>query len=218
MNDKKIITVAVILSLALIVGGWYFSKHNPQNASVSGPKAETPLPTATVPGISYGNPNAPVVIEEYTNFLCSACAAFAKNTFPRINSEYVASGKVRFIYYVYPPIELTKAALCAQEQNKFMEYHEYIFAHQTQITGEQDLKTFANNAGLDMSKFNACYDDQSKFKEIVGEGSQPGKWYQEGTARGIDATPSFFINGQKLIGAQPYEEFKKIIDEKLNQQ
>ncbi|MBU3901056.1 DsbA family protein, partial [Patescibacteria group bacterium] len=82
--------------------------------------------------------------------------------------------------------------------------------HQGQITKEDDLKNMAVNAGLDSGKFNACYDSGQYADKAV-------KWSEEASSRGVESTPIFFINGQKLIGAQPYGDFKKIIDEKLNQ-
>ena len=208
MSDKKIIVVAIILSVLVIGGGWYYSKNSPQQAAISQPQKTVAVISEA--GISFGDPNAPVTIEEYTNFLCPACARFATETFGKIKDAYVATGKVKFVFFIYPPFELGKATLCAQEQNKFIEYHDYLFNHQGQITGEDILKDFATNVGMDLTKFNECY----------ASGKYDGKlqkWLDEGQAREVDATPTFFISGQKFIGAQPYEEFQKIIDQKLNQ-
>lgn len=212
MTDKKIIVIALVLGAIVIGGGWYYTKNKPQEAAVLPQNSTTPTPLVKVTeqGISYGNPDAPVVMEEYTNFLCPACANFANNTFGKINTDYISTGKVRFEFFVYPPFELSRAALCAAEQNKFIEYHEYTFAHQSQITDESIIKDFAVNAGLDSTTFSACY-DSGKY------GDKVQKWLDEGQTRGVEATPTFFINGQKLVGAQPYEEFQKIIDGKLSQ-
>jgi protein-disulfide isomerase len=211
MSDKKIIVVALILAALLAGGGWYYSQHRPPTAAIlptetAGPKAGT-----SEPGIAIGDPSAPVVIEEYTNFLCGACGYFATTAFEKIKDDYIKTSKVRMVFFVYPPQELSKAGLCSQEQNKFMEYHDYVFTHQEQISSENDLKDFASNAGLDLQKFSACLDAPDKYKDKIQ------KWYDEGAARGVDATPTFFINGQKFIGAQPFEDFQKIIEEKLNQ-
>lgn len=210
MTDKKIIIAALILAILVIGGGWYYSTHNPQPASIS-QQSPTPLAAATEPGINFGDPQAPVTMEIYTNFLCPACARFASESFGKIKDDYIAKGKVKVVFYIFPPLELSKAALCAEEQEKYIEYHDYVFSHQTQITDEAILKDFAVNAGLDGQKFNACYDALDKYADKIQ------KWLNEGQARGVEATPTFFINGQKFIGAQPYAEFKKIIDEKLNQ-
>lgn len=211
MSDKKIIVVALILAALLAGGGWYYSQHRPPTAAILPIETASPKAGASEPGIAIGDPSAPVVMEEYTNFLCGACGHFATQTLPGIMDEYVKTGKVRMVFYVYPPQELSKAALCAQEQNKFTEYHDYLFAHQDQISAEKDLKDFAGNVGLDTQKFDACFDTPDKYTDKIQ------KWYDDGAARGVDATPTFFINGQKFVGAQPFEDFKKIIEEKLNQ-
>ncbi|MFH1385438.1 MAG: DsbA family protein [Patescibacteria group bacterium] len=208
MSDKKIIIFSIILSFLLIGGGWYYSARTDNGSSASpGPRASINI---SEPGILIGDPNAPVLMEEYTSFLCPACARFALTTLPQIKNDYIKNGKVKMMIYVYPPYEPGQAALCALEQNKFAEYHDYLFDHQTQITGGDNLKDMAINAGLDSGQFNVCY-DSDKYADKVA------KWYEEGNSRGVDATPTFFIDGQKLIGAQPYNDFKKIIDEKLDQ-
>ncbi len=204
MTDKKIIIFALILSALLVGGGWYYNSHRPATEEES----PSPSPTITEPGVTLGNPDAPVVMEEYTNFLCSACAYFQTNIFGQINEAYIKTGKVKLVVYVWPPFEASRAALCAQEQNKFFDYLDYVFAHQSEIQEEQDLKDFAVNAGLNEQKFNACY-----VTDKIEERAQ--KWYDESAARGVNATPTFFINGQKFIGAQPFAEFQKIIEQKL---
>lgn len=204
MSNKKIIILAVILSVLLIGGALYYSGQS---------SLSSPSPTssgALEPGILVGNPSAKVTMEEYTSFSCSACGSFAAGALGRIKDDYIKTGKVKMVIYVLPPYEFGWAALCAQEQNKFVELHDYIFAHQSQITQESALKDAAVNAGLDNEKFNACY-ASGKYADKVT------KWSDEAKARGVDATPTFFINGQKFIGAQPYDDFKKILDEKLNQ-
>ncbi|MBU3901209.1 DsbA family protein, partial [Patescibacteria group bacterium] len=112
MTDKKIIFSAVILSLFLIGGAWYYSEQLP-TASISGAiPSSSPSTVALEAGILIGDPNAPVTMEEYTNFLCSACARFAVTTLPQIKEDYVKTGKVKIVIYVLPPYELSQAALC----------------------------------------------------------------------------------------------------------
>lgn len=209
MSDKKIIIAALILSVMVVGGGWYYSKYKPQSAAI----LQTPSPSqqpaiSNIEGITIGNPNAPVTIEEYTNFMCSACARFATTALKSIEEDYIKTGKAKMVIYVFPPLELSKAALCSDEQNKFSEYHDYLFSHQGAISSEQDLTNFAVNVGMDGQKFQACY-ASDKYNGRVQT------WLDAGKAKGVEATPTFFINGQNLVGAQPYDEFKKIIDQKL---
>lgn len=212
MSDKKIIIVALVLSAVVIGAGWYYSQNGISPASILNPQAsETPKAenNKTV-GISYGNPDAPVVIEEYFSFLCGACVNFKEQTFGLIENDYIKTGKVRFVFYAYPPLEFGAAVYCAQKQDKYTEYADYLFNHNAEIQEAQDLLDFSANAGLNQSGFIACYNSDDAKNAAQA-------WYDRGVEKEVDATPTFFINGQKLVGAQPYAEFQKIIDEKLNQ-
>jgi protein-disulfide isomerase len=207
MTDKKIIITALILAILLVGAGWYYSKYNPQTAAILPKTSPSPTgPAVTTAGITIGNPSAPIIMEEYTNFLCSHCINFATKTLPQIEDEYVKTGKVKLVIYVFPPMEFGKAALCAVEQNKFLEMHNYFFAHQ--VRKEEDFIDFAINAGLDGKAFGECF-SSDKYNNI----SQ--KWYDEGIARGITGTPTFFIYGRQMVGAQPFGEFQKVIEEKM---
>jgi protein-disulfide isomerase len=206
MSDKKLIIFSLAIAALLIFGGWYYSKNGSQQAAIL--PSEDGQTTITEKGIVIGNPDAPVTMEEYTEFLCPACARFANQTLPQIKEDYVKTGKVKLVIYVFPPFELGNAALCANEQGKFSEFHDYIFQHQQEISNEEDIKNYAINSGLNAQEFTACY-AQDKFKNKLNA------WYNEGGKRGVTATPTFFINGQQFVGAYPYADFKKIIDEKL---
>jgi len=210
MSDRKIIFIAIILAIIVIGVAWYYTQYRPPQAAISpsGQESERSF-VITETGITIGNPNAPVTIDEYTNFLCPACANFAIETLPIIVSDYVATGKVKYSFFIFPPLELSKAAMCAYEQNKFSEYHDYLFKHQDKITDEEILKDFAGNIGMNIAQFDTCY-NSVKYDDKIQ------KWFEEGQWRDVTATPTFFINDRKFVGAQPYEEFKKIIDEKLD--
>lgn len=100
-----------------------------------------------------------------------------------------------------------EAALCAHDQGKFWEYHDKIFENQRSI-GNENLKQFAADLGLDTNQFNECF-DSGEFRQVVQDD------YAQGDKLGVNATPAFFINGRFLSGAQPFEAFKEIIDEEL---
>ncbi len=100
-----------------------------------------------------------------------------------------------------------EAALCAHEQGEFWAYHDRLFENQGAL-GTESLKQVAADLGLDTGKFNECV-DSGEFRTAVQEE------LQEAAALGLDSTPSFFINGRFLSGAQPFEAFQAIIDEEL---
>jgi protein-disulfide isomerase len=205
MSDKKIIIIAVVLALILIGAGWYYSgnKPNPNPAAVS----NTATNTQGTPGIILGDEKAAVIIEEYTNFLCSHCADFALQTLPKIEQNYIATGKVKMIIYVLPPYELARAGYCANQAGKFLEFEDYIFNHQADIKQEQDVLDVAKNMGLSDS-FEQCYN--SDAAKTAGT-----DWYNKATESNVSGTPTFYVNGEQIIGAVPYEDFQKAIDSKL---
>lgn len=102
----------------------------------------------------------------------------------------------------------SEAALCAHEQDKFWPYHDKLMANQRSLSDE-DLKKYAEELGLEMEKWTACY-DSGKYRDDVMEDMR------EGQQAGVTGTPAFFVNGRFLSGAQPFEAFKTIIEDELD--
>jgi len=204
--------IAALAGAGLIIyGAFFYTKPNvnSQQASII-PKINEQTPNnAEINFVDpvLGEEKAPVTIIEYGSYLCGHCIAFGRDTFPKIDENYIKTGKVKFIYRSYPPYELGMALMCANEQNKFWEYHEY--AIQNDINKVEDLKSFATSAGLDGSVFDQCFDSgkyQSAAEKIITDGQNAG----------VSGTPTFFINSQKIVGARAYEDFAKAIDSELN--
>lgn len=166
--------------------------------------------------IQIGRDDAPVTIVEYYSYLCGYCKQFEDSVKPKIVENYITTGKVKLILRSFPPYELSQAILCANDQEKFLEYHNYLFANNDKIKNIDDLKIFAKTIGLDEAEFNQCIDSE-KYK------SKAEEWYAQGSNDFIKAnipkdrqgTPAFFINGEPAIGSMPYEDFAKIIESKL---
>jgi protein-disulfide isomerase len=173
-----------------------------------------------------GNPDAPIRIDEYSDFQCPYCDNFYKDTEAQLMKTYVANGTVYFVYNSFGEFigsesgSSAEAAYCAGDQEKFCEMHDILFANQA---GENQgafakprLIAFAQKLGLDMNQFESCFNG-SKHKDII---AQDGR---DGTAAGVTATPSFVlsytVNGvvkTKLIeGAQSFDTFKQEIDAAL---
>jgi protein-disulfide isomerase len=100
-----------------------------------------------------------------------------------------------------------EAAACAHDQNKFWEYHDKVFENQRALADE-DLKKYAEEIGLDVEKWNACYSSGTFRAEVTQQ-------MQIGQQAGVTGTPAFFVNGRFLSGAQPFDAFKAIIDDEL---
>jgi protein-disulfide isomerase len=136
---------------------------------------------------------------------------------PKLKSDYIDTGKVRFVYqdFAFLGQDSTTAAEathCAAEQGKFWEYHDYLLKNQGQENAgwasANKQKIFAKTLGLNTSKFNQCLDSR-KYQKKVEDQTNAGKNY------GVSGTPTVFINGQKIVGAQPYNVFKQAIDSAL---
>ena len=182
-----------------------------------------------------GDPNAPITIEEFSDFQCPFCERFHEETEPLLRQYYIDTGKVRFVYrsmgnFVSDNIARSRgtpaktesrdaamAAYCAGDQNRFWDMHAHIFANALgedvgSYTDER-LKAIAETAGLDMDQFNSCY-DSDKYLDRVQED------FEDGQSAGVSGTPAFLVtytvNGDtktKLIeGAQPFTTFQQELE------
>ena len=164
-------------------------------------------------GMSWGPAAAKVTILDFSDFGCSHCADFALNQGQRLRAEYEKTGQVRFEYKPFVldwnrTADPANAAACAADQGKFWDYHDALFARQgssAQAFSPTALKGYAAELGLDATTFNRCVDKKERYDLLDKVGA-------EARARGVNATPTFFINGQKIEGAAAYEVFKAQID------
>ncbi len=170
---------------------------------------ESPKVNVVVDGYPmWGNPKAPVTIVEFSDYQCPFCSR-AIPTLKRIKEEY-GPDKVRIVFRDMPlpshgrAPSASLAAHCANDQSKFWEMHDMLFDNQAKLE-DADLKSYAKKLGLDEKKFNECYDGKKHMALI-------DKSRSEAETLGIQATPSFVINGALLQGAQPFEKFKEKID------
>lgn len=157
-----------------------------------------------------GNLEAKVTIVEFSDFQCPFCGR-VEPTLKQIFQTY--GDQVRLVYKHYPlPSHqyaqgAAQASLCAKEQGKFWEYHDLLFENQEKLT-VSDLKKYAQELGLKQDQFNSCLDSK-KYQSQIGADLRAGQ------AAGVSGTPAFFINGQLVSGAQPFENFKAVIDQEL---
>lgn len=162
-----------------------------------------------------GDKNAKVTIIEFSDYECPFCARFATQTLPQIKDQYVKTGKVKIVFRDFPlsfhanAQKAAEAAECADDQGKYWEYHDKLFAN-TQSLDVTSLKQYAKDLGLDATKFNSCLDTGKYTAEVK-------KDFSDGQAVGISGTPSFVINGKLVVGALPFEMFKQEIDAALAQ-
>lgn len=169
-----------------------------------------------------GNQNAPVTLVEFTDYECGFCARHVKETFPQIERDYIATGKVKYVFRNFPLESIHNksfrahvAATCAGDQGKFWEMHDRLFANQTALA-PTDMSGHAQALGLDLPRFLACF-------EVGQHSDQIRKDMAEGQKAGATATPVFFLGvttpnsptlkvTKTLLGAKAYSAFKEEID------
>ncbi len=156
---------------------------------------------------------APVTIIEYSSMTCPHCAAFHKETLPILRSEYIDKGKVRYILREYPLDNLAAAAAmiarCAGKE-KFFAFVDALYATQQKWAGRganprEELFKLAQQVGFTKQKFDDCLNDQKLLDGLSEIRQRASKEY------GVRSTPTFFINGKKLEGARPIEDFEKLM-------
>jgi len=159
---------------------------------------------------SKGPAKAPITIVEFSDYQCPYCSR-AEGTVQDVLKKY--GDKIRLVYRDYPlsfhqnAQVAAEASECAKDQGKFWEMHSAMFANQAKLA-EADLIETAGGLGLDKDKFKSCIDSGKKKEEVQ-------KDFQDGVKFGVTGTPTFFVNGIRMVGARDVASFSEIIDHEL---
>lgn len=177
----------------------------PSPLSEAGPLGERTL----------GNAGAPVTVIEYVSLGCPICRVFQKNAFPRLKKDYIDTGKVLYIYREFPigksPAAAAAVARCVPEADFFRINTKFM-----NLTGQWNSRDIVPDAlykvvqdtGMTRSVFDTCLTNQKTAEGI--------NWVKlRGRELGVEGTPTFFINGQKVRGISSFEEMQKLIDQHL---
>ncbi len=197
MKKKTLLLVAGITWVIIIALAFFaLNGINPDNVTTTN--------TTIISG------NKTVDITAYSDFQCQYCAR-AEMTLKKIKETYGGRVAITFKHFPLPFHNYAKKAAeaseCARDQGKFQEYHDILFENQNKLD-VASLKSYASRLGLDREKFDSCLDGGEKA-DIVK------KDHDEGISKGVSGTPTFFINEKKLVGSQPFENFKSVIDSEL---
>lgn len=159
-----------------------------------------------------GPADAPVTLIEFSDYECPFCARWHKQVYQRLMQEY--EGKIRFVYRDFPlenihpnAVPAAIAAHCAGEQGAYFPFHDALFSYELGLNREAYV-TYAQRLSLDVTAFQTCL-DEARYAEKVQEN------LNYGLSLGVNSTPTFFVNGLIIIGAQPFEVFKQVIDKEL---
>jgi protein-disulfide isomerase len=194
------------------------------------PVPQTPnLITLNVLGEPFrGDAQAKVAIVEYSDFECPICGSYARAIFPRIQTEYIQTGKIKYYFRDYPlpvhpnALAAARAARCAGEQERFWEMHDLLFADQTVLGTEDGLNSRARLLGLDIARFTECM-NSNRYAENIRRSARGAE------RMGLEGTPAFLLgavaqNGdvvratKVLMGAESFESFKTNLDEFISDQ
>lgn len=168
---------------------------------------------------SKGSPTAPVTLFEISDFQCPYCREFAATTYPKLDSAYIKTGKVRLVFINYPlpnhreAWSASEAALCAGAQGAFWPMHDRIFATQREWSDQPDagerFARYAADLKLDAAALRACMADDRVSTLIVND-------VMQAAGAGIQGTPTFLVNGRSALrGAVPFDQLAAAIDQEL---
>ncbi|MDQ2079804.1 DsbA family protein [Xanthobacteraceae bacterium Astr-EGSB] len=203
---KTSFALAMVLCVAMLAG-------NPAPASAqAGSEKSAALADAVI-----GRVDAPVTVIEYSSLGCPHCADVHSLILPSIKKQYIDTGKLRWIVRDFPLGQLALAgaviARCAGPQGH-LPLLEVLFKTQDDwMTGKDpigSLGKLAKRAGIDKARFDSCFDDEATIGKIMAQARDVQR------KDGVSATPTFFINGEKVVGSPPLGEFLKIIERHLN--
>jgi protein-disulfide isomerase len=168
-----------------------------------------------VPGISLGRPDAPLTIYEFADFQCGGCAQWATFMEPLIKERLVNTGKARYVYYDFPlsihqhAFLASRAGRCANEQQKFWDYHAALYQNQSQWSREDDalplFLDYARRVGLNADTFEGCLRSDKYAREV-------SESYKLGESLGVNGTPTVFVNGQRVPTPGRYEDFARELE------
>ena len=236
--DYKNVKYTPILMVLLLIASFllgvlttkvaYLEKQNGGGQAAGTPTQQAGTPASPAPGQKVdvgvgnfplkGNANAKVTIVEFADFRCPFCEQYFTNTLTQIMKDYVDTGKVKYAFRNYAflgpaSVVAANAAECANDQGKFWDFHNYLYKNQPQETdtsmyNTDTLTQAAVSLGLNGDQFRSCLDGKKFDSKVSGDLS-------DGQKAGVNGTPSFFVNGMPLVGAQPYSAFKTLIDQEL---
>lgn len=217
---KKFWIIALLAVLGA-VGGLYVYQQQSSAPGMAGSSATAEIADAALPEILaddhvIGSADAPVTMIEYASLTCPHCAAFHTDTLPQIKANYIDKGLVRLVFRHFP---LNQPALAGAQlaeclpDAQFFAAIDLMFSAQAQWAGSGDpmvaLAQLAATLGVDQAGFEACVNDKPRMEDIIARAKAASETFK------IESTPSFIINGTLVSGALPYEEFEKVLNDKL---
>ena len=219
------IMVVFAFAVGILVGYMAWGREpSAQAVTVAPPQAQAPaaaqaaepsftrydIPTEGYP--SLGPDDAPITLVEFSDFQCPYCKRWHEQVYQPLLAAY--PGQIRVVYRHLPltsihsdAMSAAVASMCAQDQDSFWQFHDKLFSDDYGL-GRNAYTQYATDLGLDTAAFEACL-DSGKFDDFIQEDMDFS------LNLGVRSTPTFFINGLAVVGAQPIDVFKQVIDQEL---
>ncbi len=214
--------VPLAFVLGILAGYWYWGRGPGASAAIAQAISATASAQQVQTVTRYDVPvdddpmlgpkDAAITIIEFSDYECPYCRKWHTETFARLLKTF--PGQIRFVYRDFPLSNIhpnaapaAQAANCAGEQGKYWEYSEKLFSGQYGL-GSQAYRQYASDLGLDAAAFDECVSSGRYQEEVTAD-------LEWAANLGVRSTPTFFINGIPLVGAQPFEVFKQVIEKEL---
>ena len=222
VDKKKLIVVIVGIAIVSALGASFSSYVGQVDQMTQDIQDESDVSPVSLPPL-LGSQTAPVTIIEMGDYQCEMCKRWYDESRPKIIENFIDTGKANMFFIDYPILGVdsalaAEATYCADDQGKYWDYHVTLYDYQGHMNSgwanAERLKSFAFNLDLNMDEFEECL-DSSKYDERVKLN------WQKASAGGANSTPTFIIvntetgNEEKIVGAQPYAVFEKVINSML---
>jgi len=175
------------------------------------PEQPTRFDVSTDDDPSLGPVDAPITIVEFSDYRCPYCSQFHVETFDALMAQY--PGQIHFVYRDFPVVggfEAALAAECANEQGAYWEFHDLLFSREYPDLNRDAFAAYAEKLDLDVEDLLTCVEEERYGEEVEADA-------RYASSLGITGTPTFFINGIPMVGAQPLEAFIQIIEYELGE-
>jgi protein-disulfide isomerase len=209
---RRAFTAALSLTGLAALAGFSPLRLITSASAQSAPDVAKPV---SLPDMVLGSADAKVTITEFASMTCPHCAAFNAETFPKIKSAYIDTGKVRYIFREFPlDIKAAAGSMLARciangDAPKYFAVTDMLFRQQNDWVAKNTTETLARigkQAGLSQQQVETCLKDQALLDKIAAD-----QKYASDVLK-VDSTPTFFINGERIKGEASFEEFQKRID------
>ncbi|MGC4106417.1 MAG: thioredoxin domain-containing protein [Thermomicrobiales bacterium] len=217
-RQKRLMTLLAVVLVVAIAGTAVFAVITSQGNDTTAKPLASPMSLDAIPqsGMTLGVADAPVTVIEYADFQCPYCANFALQQKPEIVQKYIATGQVKFQFQPMPilsslalddpnneSVRAAEGGYCAADQGKFWDFYALLYSKQTgenvgNFTTEK-LISYAQEGGLDVTTFTTCLNNRTHLQDVLDS-------RQQGTDAGVTGTPTFFVNGTKILGSGKLEE------------